>query len=108
MANVGEIVDLKAWKNTMPMATPSLHVTGLVWAPTPCHDVIATHTGDTKSNPPTYLLRVDLHQQPKICIQMLSMVRFHYIENNYAGNHDKISVSGPNGHGATAAIDTVS
>jgi hypothetical protein len=109
MPNVNEMSNVVAWKNTMPGSTSSLHVTGSIMAPTPCHEPILTHVGDSKSNPPVYLLKLEFHVRPgMMCIQVVVPKSFHYIENNYAGRHQKVEISAPGGMTASAQIETVS
>jgi hypothetical protein len=108
MSDVNEMTSVNAWKNTMPGATPSLHVTGSVMAPTPCHEPYLMHVGDSKSNPPIYLLKLDYHVRPGRCLTVVVPKSFHYVEHNYAGTHSKVEISAPGGKSASASIKTVS
>jgi hypothetical protein len=91
---VGELKELSAWVNKMPVGIPSFHVTGKITAPTPCHEVLTEYAGDLKTHPPVYRVKVSLRSKPGIiCIQKLSDLNFHYLQPNYAGSHGKAQVS---------------
>lgn len=90
---VGKLAHVKAWVNRMPVGKPSLHVVGTIEAPTPCHTATTTHTGDTRKNPPDYLLKVETKGAPGNCMQKIHPVAFHHVVPNYAGNHGTVIVS---------------
>jgi hypothetical protein len=90
---VGELKGVAAWVDKMPPGPPSLHVTGSITASTPCHEAVTEHTGDSKTNPPGYMVKVTTNDPGGICIQMLADINFHHVEENYAGSHATAEVS---------------
>lgn len=90
---VGKLAHVKAWVNAMPMGKPSLHVIGTIEAPTPCHKTTTMHAGDSRKNPPDYLLKVETTTTPGQCIQKVHPVAFHHVADNYTGNHGTVIVS---------------
>ena len=91
---VGDVKNVVAWVDLMPGPgrTPTLHVTGKVTAPTPCHEVLAEFAGLEKSEPPVYLVEVTLREGAGICPQVLTDRDFHYIERNYGGAAKSVRV----------------
>lgn len=90
MSQADECKQLIAWKNTMPGATPTLHVLGIVQCPTPCHKAYAIHTGHEKSNPPKYLMTLKLEEGSSICIQKITYRELEYHQPNYTGNDSHV------------------
>ena len=91
---VSKLDDVAAWVNKMSgTEPPSLHIVGTITAPTPCHVAVTEHIGDSKTEPPGYLLKVMLRETGGFCIQVLSDINFHHIEQNYAENHAIAEVS---------------
>ncbi|WP_249694419.1 hypothetical protein [Stappia sp. WLB 29] len=85
--DVGDVKEVAAWVDLMPGPgrTPTLHVTGTVTVPTPCHEVMAEFAGIETSEPPVYLVEVTLREGAGPCPQVLTDMKFHYIERSYAG-----------------------
>ncbi|WP_417768444.1 hypothetical protein [Stappia sp.] len=106
---VGDVKDVVAWVNVMPGpgSAPTLHVTGKVTAPSPCHQVLAEFDGFDKSEPPVYRVKVVLGEQQGLCPQVLTDKEFHYVERNYAGNSKQLRVLSDT-DGKTVDIQTVS
>lgn len=93
--NVGTIQadKLAVWVNKMPPGPSSIHATGTITAPTPCHQTMTSYEGDSKSEPPIYRVKVTIVAQPGvICIQKISDVDFRYDQPNYVGNHAEMEV----------------
>lgn len=85
--DVGDIKEVAAWVNMMPGPgrTPTLHVTGKVTAPTPCHEVLAEFAGIETSEPSIYRIEVTFREGAGVCPQVLTDRDFHYIERTYGG-----------------------
>jgi hypothetical protein len=84
---VGTISDLKAWKNLQGPDRPSLHVIGRITAMNACFDSATSFAGLSKSNPPIYIIKVDLvPRHGMFCIQVEGQERdidFRYDDPNY-------------------------
>lgn len=93
--DIGDVKEVVAWVNLMPGPgrTPTLHVTGKVTAPTPCHEVLAEFAGLDKSEPPVYRIEVTLREGGDLCPDVLTDKEFRYIERNYAGTAATVRVS---------------
>ncbi|WP_186396102.1 hypothetical protein [Stappia sp. TSB10GB4] len=93
--DVGDVKEVAAWVNLMPGPgrTPTLHVTGTVTAPTPCHEVVAEFGGLDPSQPPVYRVRIRFRQEPGLCPQVLTDKAFRHSERNYAGTATTVRVS---------------
>lgn len=91
-SKVGELNKIVGWINKMPPGPPSITVKGQITAPTPCHEAAAQYVGE-KSNPPTYQIKISLHQKPGNCIQRLDDIPFYYSQPNYAGSATRVEVS---------------
>lgn len=92
---VGDVKEVAAWVNLMPGPgrTPTLHVTGTVTAPTPCHEVVAEVGGLDPSQPPVYRVIIRFRQEPGPCPQVPTDKTFRYSERNYAGAATSVQVS---------------
>lgn len=91
----------------MPGSTPSLHITGSVKAPTPCHRTIADHLPDDPALPGVYRINVRLLLPVDRCIQVISPVGFKYDETNYHGTHTVVQATYPDGTTEEAPIEIV-
>jgi hypothetical protein len=89
---VGELSDVHAWVNRMPGAQASLHITGLITAPTPCHEAAAEETsGSTATD---FRIDVAIKDPPagSMCIQVLSDIQFNF-ETPASGSPETATVT---------------
>ena len=95
-SDVGDLTDVAAWVNTMSISgSHTLIIVGEITAPTPCHTATTQFAGLEKSNPPVYLVDVDLVPPPEgtICLEVLTDIEFRYEQPNYAETAEEAKVS---------------
>ena len=91
-SKVGELSNLNAWVDMMLPRPASIHVTGMITAPTPCYDALAEFVGVANSNSPIYLVKVTLRELPVTCIEVLTNIPFSYERRDYQGNAAKMTI----------------
>lgn len=100
--------NLYAWVNLMPGSTPSLHVTGTLLVPTPCHEIVMSHLPEDPTRPEVYRIMLEERSSGAPCPQVVTSQSFHYTERNYAGQHAVVEVNVASSAATTVRIDRVS
>lgn len=94
MSEAEKCKSLSAWVDKMPgpRKRPTLYVSAIVNAPTPCHQPYATYVGDEKTNPPVYLLQLGFTAGSEMCPQVEADRELRYVQPNYSGNHGSVEL----------------
>ena len=77
---VGALSDVHAWVNKMPGpgAQATLHVTGLITAPTPCHEAKAEEAADSDTTDLRIAVAIAEPPAGSMCIAVLSDIQFRF------------------------------
>jgi hypothetical protein len=82
---VGELSDVHAWVDKMPGTQASLHITGLITAPTPCHEATTEEVADPTGADFSIAVAIEDPPAGSMCIQVLSDIQFNFEKPSDAG-----------------------
>jgi hypothetical protein len=96
-----------AWANLMPPGPASLHVQGVVSAPTPGYEVALRPAVPQGINPRDLILDLVLTAKPGIWPDVVTPIPVSYVVTPYSKQYDTVLVKLPSGDGIQLTIEDV-
>jgi hypothetical protein len=94
MSESDKCKSLYAWVDKIPgpRKRPTLYVSAIVNAPTPCHRPYATYVGDEEKNPPVYLLQLGFTAGSEMSPQVEADRELRYVQHNYSESNGSVEL----------------